>query len=308
MAGKNSSMIESKTSVSVVVPTYQRNQILVETIEHLLALEPAADEVLIVDQTPAHLPEVVRRLASLEKAGKIQWLRLDEASIPHAMNVGLLSARSQLVLFVDDDVVPVRSLVLEHRRAHSSDDAQLVVGRVQQPWGAADIERTWRSTATNAAGYRYVEDFMGGNFSVRRTAAIELGGFDENFVGAAFRFEAEFASRLWATGGSILFAPRAEIQHLQTPRGGTRAHGHHLQTLRPHHSVGEYYFLLRGAAVKRRWRRLLLRPLRSVRTRFHLRHPWWIPLSLLAEARGLVWALRLFFRGPRHIQNVGVPK
>ena len=33
---------------------------------------------------------------------------------------------------------------------------------------------------------------MGGNFSVRRRFALTLGGFDEQFVGAAYRFEADF--------------------------------------------------------------------------------------------------------------------
>jgi len=36
---------------------------------------------------------------------------------------------------------------------------------------------------------------MGGNFSVKRDLALRLGGFDENFVHVAYRFEAEFCDR-----------------------------------------------------------------------------------------------------------------
>jgi hypothetical protein len=43
---------------------------------------------------------------------------------------------------------------------------------------------------------------------------------------------------------------------------------------------------------------LLRRPLREVRTRFHLRHPWWIPVKLLGELRALVQALSLSRRPP----------
>ena len=45
----------------------------------------------------------------------------------------------------------------------------------------------------------------------------------------------------------------------------------------------------------------LLRPLRAVRTRHHLRRPWWIPLTLAAEFGGFVWALGLRFRDQKLI-------
>jgi hypothetical protein len=46
-------------------------------------------------------------------------------------------------------------------------------------------------------------------------------------------------------------------------------------------------------------RQILLRPLRAVRTRHHLRRPWWIPLTLIAELRGLLLALRLHRGGAK---------
>lgn len=295
-------MPSRRLPVSVVIPTYRRQLVLVETIDHLLAAEPAPDEVLVVDQSPDHDVEVTRRLKTWADDGSIRWLTLPAPSIPRAMNTGLVEAGREIVLFVDDDVVPVPSFVGEHVAAHRAERADLVVGRVIQPWGPAALDRTWfESPESSTPGYHWVEEFMGGNFSVKRSRALALGGFDENFVGAAYRFEAEFASRLRAAGGRLLFAPRAEVRHLQEAQGGTRAHGSHLRTVRPHHSVGEYYYLLRGAAVDRRLRRLLWRPLRAVRTRFHLRRPWRIPLSLWAEAAGFAWALALWMRGPRHL-------
>ena len=41
------------------------------------------------------------------------------------------------------------------------------------------------------------------------------------------------------------------------------------------------------------------RPFREVRTRFHLRHPWFVPVKLLGEMRALLLALRLWRQGPR---------
>ena len=49
-----------------------------------------------------------------------------------------------------------------------------------------------------------------------------------------------------------------------------------------------------------RAREFFARPLRAVMTRHHLRRPWWIPVTLVAELSGMAWALLLYARGPRH--------
>jgi hypothetical protein len=137
---------------------------------------------------------------------------------------------------------------------------------------------------------------MGGNFSVPAAEALALGGFDENFVRVAYRFEAEFAHR-WRQGGRrIFFEPRALIHHLKAGDGGTRSFGDHLTTWRADHAVGAYYWALRT----RHWREFLARPLRSVLTRYHARRPWRIPATVVAELGGMLWALCLHASGPRH--------
>jgi GT2 family glycosyltransferase len=212
------------------------------------------------------------------------------------MNIGLQNASHEIVLFLDDDIFPGMGLVQFHRDAQQQ--SNLVAGMVLQPGeqavrlGSGDPFR-FASDQPERIG-----EFMGGNFSVKRGVALQLGGFDENFVGAAYRFEAEFAYRYVTQHGQIQYEPRAVVHHLQIGTGGTRAHGHHLRTMRPTHSVGAYYELLRTR--RPRWlRQLLWRPLRAVRTRHHLRRPWWIPMTLLAELRGLLLAIRLHRGGAK---------
>ena len=41
-------------NLTVAIPSYGRNQVLVETIEALLALDPPTFDLLLVDQTPKH--------------------------------------------------------------------------------------------------------------------------------------------------------------------------------------------------------------------------------------------------------------
>jgi GT2 family glycosyltransferase len=285
-------LIVERLGLSVCIPTYRREAVLLRTLDYLLALRPAAAEILVLDQTPSHEPATEARLQALADQGSIRWLRLPEPSVTAAMNVGLASAREEVVLFVDDDVRPESELLHAHVQAHATHPDGLVAGRVIQPW-EEDCEPPASGFASRQTGT--VPDFIGCNFSIRRSLALALGGFDENFVRVAYRYEAEFSHRYRAQGRRILFEPRACLHHLKEQAGGTRSYGQHLTTWRPDHAVGAYYYSLRTGT----WREFLTRPVRAIATRHHLRHPWHIPATLCAELAGMAWALVLHLQGPR---------
>ena len=276
-----------------------------ETIDSLLRSEPAPAEILLVDQTPQHDPETTEALTRLEGERKIRWIRLQQPSITRAMNVGLEQARGEIVLFLDDDIIPHANLLAAHAGAHR-EGCNVVAGQVLQP-GEEPLDEAAGAAAFlfRSARKQLITELMGGNFSIERRLALGLGGFDENFVHVAYRFEAEFAERVLAAGERIVFEPGASIRHLKASRGGTRSYGHHLTTVRPSHAVGAYYYLLRSRTNPHRFLNILRRPLRAVKTRHHLSRPWWIFPTLLAECAGLLWAACLAFRGPRLIKDAG---
>ena len=284
--------------ISIVIPTYRREAVLLDTLRYLLALTPRAAEILVLDQTERHDQPTDQALAALNATGAIQWVRLAEPSIPKAMNQGLLMAKHDTVLFVDDDIRPEAALLTQHLTQQRLHQDALVVGRVIQPWHEGKTFPADEAFHFACTKGQWAGDFIGCNFSVNRAAALKLGGFDENFVRVAYRFEAEFANRWVAAGRKIWFEPAACLHHLKDAGGGTRSYGNHLSTWRPDHAVGAYYFALRTSA----WREMLSRPLRAVLTRHHLRHPWQMPGTLLAEVRGLAWAWRLFRAGARHVR------
>jgi GT2 family glycosyltransferase len=282
----------------VVIPTFGRERVLVETLRRVLALDPPPAEVLVMDQSPTHEQDVARALAELDQAGSIRWIRLPRPSIPGAMNRGLELARHATVIYLDDDVVPVPGLVSGHLAAQQG--AGIVVGQVLQP-GEEPAPADGRAFAFNSSAPQEIGEIIGCNFSVRRRLALSVGGFDERFVAVAYRFEQEFADRARRAGESILFEPAASVRHLRAPRGGTRSYGTHLRTARPNHTVGGYYYLLRARPSG--WlARVLRNPLRAICTRHHLRRPWWIVPTLLAETGGLIWALCLVAAGPKLIR------
>ena len=299
--------------ISVVIPTYGSDQVLVDTVRRLLSLPAPPQELIVVDQTVRHDSETERSLAEWEAAGAVRWIRRSVPSITGAMNRGLKEARGDWVLFLDDDIVPASGLIAGHAAAtETHPEAWAVVGQVLQP-GENPDRRPARQGGTflnQDLDFRFygmtpgwVTNVMAGNLCVRRVRALALGGFDENFEPpVAYRFETEFAKRLVRSGGKIWFEPGASIRHLRVASGGTRSQGSHLNSASPVHGVGDYYYALRcGQGWPLFWY-MARRPFREVCTRFHLRHPWWIPVKFVGELRALVAALRLFRQGPR-LQN-----
>ena len=288
---------EIKVGVTVVIPTYRRESVLLDTLAYVLALSPAPDEIILIDQTETHEPGTAEALRSLSEAGKVNWQRLQEPSIPKAMNHGLTTATHEVVLFLYDDIRPSPDLIAAHAEARDRLGDVIVAGRVVQPWHAGvtfPAEEKFHFACIKA---QWINEFMGGNFSIRRATAVALGGFDENFVRVAYRFESEFAFRFRASGRKIWYEPKASIDHLKASGGGTRAYGGLLTTMKPDHAVGVYYYCLRtGATVE-----FLRRFFRAATTRFHLRHPWYIPVTMIGELRGIAWALRLWLQGPRYV-------
>lgn len=296
--------------VTLAIPTFERGEVLLDTLRALLALEQVAGQILLVDQTARHPEPVEAALVALERAGRVRRLRLARPSITAAMNVALRETLTPLVLFVDDDVVPGPGLVAAHAAAYDAAGVWAVAGQVLQPGEEPlPVEAPLRVTSSGLRAHLDfpfrssrrldVANVMAGNLSLRRARALAIGGFDENFEGVAYRFETEFARRLLRAGGRIVFEPRASLRHLRAPRGGTRAHGSHLTSASAAHGLGDYYFALREARGRERWAYLLRRPLRELASRFYLRRPWFLPVRLLAELRAWRRARRLHAAGPK---------
>ena len=286
-------------SISVVVPTYGRGQVLMDSIQGLLPQIRNGVELIIVDQTESHPRDVKGQLEALSKLESVCWIQLSTPSITHAMNVGLLTAQNSVVLFLDDDINADKRLVEAHLNAHHRYRPDIVAGRVVQPWEKkmAGLSTATDSSKFNSPNQCEMDEFMGGNFSVRRDSAIAVEGFDENFKFAAYHFEKDFANRITAYGGKILYWPEAVIDHLQASKGGVRSYGSYLTTFRPGHSVGAYYYIFKSK--RNRIAECGKRLMRAIKTRFHLTHPWYIPVTLVAEVSGLIYAGCLRWRGPR---------
>jgi GT2 family glycosyltransferase len=308
----------STIPISVVIPTFGRDEVLTDTIRQFLAQSPAAAEIVVVDQTVTHEPEAEQQLSAWNRDGSIRWIRTTTPSQPIAMNRGLLEARNPLVLFVDDDIRIDPDFVAGHFDYAEDATVAAVIGQILQPGEEplegfehvsdqgpfADFDFPFRS-----ASPAWIRNGMSGNMSVKRDVALSIGGFDENFLApVSYRFDSDFCARLVASGHRIRFDPRPRIHHLRAQRGGTRSLGSHLTSASPMHGIGDYYYALRRGLSPATLAYLFRRPVREVLTRFHLRHPWWIPVKLFGELRAMGMAIGLRLRGPNLLNDVNSSK
>lgn len=287
-------------SISIVIPSYNRGKVLVETIDYLLALPTSAKQIIVVDQTPVQPDIIQQRLRQWHVANTIQWIVLERPSVVAAMNRGLGAANSDYVLFLDDDVKPKSDLILEYRTFIEQQSAGIIAGRVIQPWDNAEgiPDNSCNNFSFNGLKNCNAESFIGCNVLIEKNTALNLGGFDENFVGTAHDYEREFTDRVLNAGLPVWYCSSAVVDHLKEESGGIRSYGHFLKTMKPHHAVGAYYYILRSKRVNNKVSRIFSRLIQRLVTRTHLKQPWWIIGTLVGDILGLFWAIHLRLSGP----------
>jgi GT2 family glycosyltransferase len=216
--------------VSVIVPTYNRGGVLIDTLQKLMQCD-GTYEIIVVDQsTPPN--DEARRLAE-DSPGRMQYYWREEPGLPLSRNFGLTKSRHPVVLFCDDDVVPVPGLIISHSRHYDDETIGGVAGRVLPP-GPEPVPpkhpivgRISRLTGNQTDDFEAVSEVdvdhgQGCNMSFRKEAIEAAGGFDIRFDGSAFLEETDACLRVKRIGFRIRFDPEAVLIHLKDPTGGCR--------------------------------------------------------------------------------------
>jgi len=92
------------------------------------------------------------------------------------------------------------------------------------------------------------------NASVKRSVALKIGGFDEQFTRTWFD-DADFSWRLHQAGARVVFDPAASLVHLKVPSGGNRPSGRDRYVLFDAESWSIiFYFWRKNFGLLRVWR------------------------------------------------------
>jgi glycosyltransferase involved in cell wall biosynthesis len=310
------------TELTVAIPTFGRDRVLVETIENVLSRIGPDMELIVVDQNRMLDAATEERLDGWHRAGALRRVRAERPSLTAARNLALGLARAEVVLFVDDDVVLSETLLEQHVHRHRSGAYAAVAGRVYQ-WRYGPELPSWTDPrATDnpqplPPGYSLdhvgpIDWFIGCHVSVRRADVIDVGGYDESFVGPAFGEDTDLARRLTAAGKVVFFDSGIRLIHRRSPSGGCRIPGDRTWSGWTK-SANHFLYMFRHGRTLRERAHYLMWGLRSgPLLRENFVRPWRWPVTWLDVSRALRYgwerhrAVRSPFTGPA--PPVGPPR
>ncbi|WP_304117318.1 glycosyltransferase family 2 protein [Mycolicibacterium bacteremicum] len=230
----NASPVDPLPPISVVLCTRERPDDLAGALASLATIDHPDFEIVVVDNAP--VTDATERVVTAAADARIRRVVEPVAGLSNARNAGLRAARHDIVAFTDDDVVVdpywLRGLA---RGFDRSLDVACVCGMVPSgelrtaaqayfdqrvSWAATLAPRTY-SLAEPPADlplfpFQVGIYGTGANFAIRRSAATEMGGFDEA-LGAGTKTKGgediDMFFRLVAAGHTLVNEPAAIVWH-----------------------------------------------------------------------------------------------
>lgn len=186
-------MQDEALSFSIVIPTYQRRDIVCRSLRSIFAIDyPGPVDIIVV--IDGSTDGTVQALKALECPFPLQVIEQANGGLAAARNRGAREATGEIILFLDDDMIVDPALLRQHAATYSG-GADAVVGRFAPATGAeagflsgGSPERAIRDPAHPDRLSAF--EICGGQMSVRRCVFEAVGGFDERFTrGGRYGYE-----------------------------------------------------------------------------------------------------------------------
>ncbi|MBM3855096.1 MAG: glycosyltransferase [Verrucomicrobia bacterium] len=220
--------------VSVAIPTYNRADLLRQTLAGLAAQLFPRDhfEVLVIDNNSRdHTPAVVAEFAGTHPAPR--HVLESQQGLDYARNRAVAEARGGIILFGDDDILVPPDWIAQMAAPLLADAGRRRIGAVGGevipifPDGLPDWVREWHAPLAFRADAGPIDSSrspMGANLALPAWVFQQLGPFHTALDRAAGNYfsggDSEMIRRIRAAGFEVWFAPAAAVRH-QMPASRT---------------------------------------------------------------------------------------
>jgi len=206
--------------IDVVIPTRDREHLLPGLAASLLK-DSAVDRIVIVDDAvhtvPAGDESGIANLSS-----RIEVICTGGVGPANAREAGARAARADVILFLDDDVLPNPGLATLHAQYHRQSSGLLVCGYTPvtpRPGDRLSAEAAVYARTYEARCKEYEADvrvvlthLWAGNFSLRRADALRVGLASDSFARACHE-DRDFGLRCRESGLRAVFDPKIYAAH-----------------------------------------------------------------------------------------------
>ena len=204
--------------ISLIIPTFNRAGLLTRTIPALANQQTTFEyEVIFVSNGSADETETVLKEAEARYSGQVRYLRIPPTGGPSApRNVGIRAATGEVVIILDDDVLPDADLVQRHGEFHAAhpEAHHAALGELYIPAEMLDDPMSMFHTfpyheVRNLDRLSFLH-FWTCHVSVKRQFIKDAGLFDERFLGYE---DMLCGHQLVNRGMHLHFLPSARGQH-----------------------------------------------------------------------------------------------
>lgn len=208
--------------VTVIIPTFERIDVLVETLSALASVDYPSSrfEIIVVDDGSSSetLEAMSRRMQTL--AVPVRLIRQDHRGPAAARNRGARAAAGCVLIFIDDDILVPSDFVGRHLQTLDENPGCWTIGRIVHPPGLQRSpfgryrDARWEEfhSAQSARGRSETIGMSAANLCMPATDFQQLGGFDERFTIASCE-DWDLGLRARAAGIRILYDPEIVVVH-----------------------------------------------------------------------------------------------
>jgi glycosyltransferase involved in cell wall biosynthesis len=167
-------------SFSIVIPTYQRKDVVCDSVRALAKLkyQGPVEIIVVVDGST---DGTAAALAKLDCPFTLRVIEQPNRGAGAARNRGAAEASGDILLFIDDDMTCEPDVLEQHACTYRS-GADAVIGDFTEPGSTTGyLSQVMAKRGGKPALTPF--DIFGGQISMRRTVFEQLGGFDESFGG-----------------------------------------------------------------------------------------------------------------------------
>ena len=243
-------LLKTNLTAEVVIPSYNRLNILRNTLKHVRLLYPQAKICLgLQGAMPSRDFQ-----QELDSDHNLRIVKLSAPNTPLTLNRCISTSKADIVLIIDDDAVPCIGWLESHINVYINTNLIYTTGReVRLNQGRSSISQFVRIVIEwifgiflgndkiingrivgwiNKLGFLFgnfdqpgtcnINSPRGCNMSVKRDIFLKAGGFNEQFRGNAWGFEADFGIKMRKQGFDGIYLGDAVVIHAEVSSGGSR--------------------------------------------------------------------------------------